>query len=417
LRFTDFNFVAALLEGIEASNYETATPVQEQVIPPILSGKDVIASAQTGTGKTAAFLLPVMNQLLLHPVSDSVGTLILVPTRELAIQISQHVEGLSYFTNLSSIAIYGGSDAQNFVAEKKALQLGADIVVCTPGRLIAHLNMGYVNFKQLKFLVLDEADRMLDMGFQDDINKILAHLPANRQSLLFSATMPEKIRALARKILKDPTEINIAISKPPEKIIQKAYVVHEPQKMPLISYLLKQTPYKNAVVFCSRKQTVKELTRNLKRSGFTVEEIHSDLEQTVRENTLSAFASGRVPLLVATDIISRGIDIDTIDLVVNWDVPDDGEDYVHRIGRTARAEADGTAYTLVSEVDQRKFGDIERLLEKEVEKAQVPAELGPTPAYEPNKRQVGGGRPKRGGPSRGGRPHGGHGYRGTSNRR
>jgi ATP-dependent RNA helicase RhlE len=417
LRFTDFNFVPALLEGIEASNYETATPVQEQVIPPILSGRDVIASAQTGTGKTAAFLLPVMNQLLLHPVTDSVGTLILVPTRELAIQISQHVEGLSYFTNLSSIAIYGGSDAQNFVAEKKALQLGADIVVCTPGRLIAHLNMGYVNFKQLKFLVLDEADRMLDMGFQDDINKILAHLPAARQSLLFSATMPEKIRALARKILKDPVEINIAISKPPEKIIQKAYVVHEPQKMPLISYLLKQTPYKNAVVFCSRKQTVKELTRNLKRSGFTVEEIHSDLEQTVRENTLSAFASGRVPLLVATDIISRGIDIDTIDLVVNWDVPDDGEDYVHRIGRTARAEADGTAYTLVSEVDQRKFGDIERLLEKEVEKATVPAELGPTPAYEPNKRIAGGGRPKRGGPSRGGRPHGGHGYRGTSNRR
>ena len=417
MRFTDFNFVPALLEGIEASNYETATPVQEQVIPPILLGKDVIASAQTGTGKTAAFLLPVMNQLLLHPVTDSVGTLILVPTRELAIQISQHVEGLSYFTNLSSIAIYGGSDAQNFVAEKKALQLGADIVVCTPGRLIAHLNMGYVNFKQLKFLVLDEADRMLDMGFQDDINKILAHLPAARQSLLFSATMPEKIRALARKILKDPVEINIAISKPPEKIIQKAYVVHEPQKMPLISYLLKQTPYKNAVVFCSRKQTVKELTRNLKRSGFTVEEIHSDLEQTVRENTLSAFASGRVPLLVATDIISRGIDIDTIDLVVNWDVPDDGEDYVHRIGRTARAEADGTAYTLVSEVDQRKFGDIERLLEKEVEKAPVPAELGPTPVYEPNKRQAGGGRPKRGGPSRGGRPHGGHGYRGTSNRR
>jgi superfamily II DNA/RNA helicase len=417
LRFTDFNFVPALLEGIEASNYETATPVQEQVIPPILSGRDVIASAQTGTGKTAAFLLPVMNQLLLHPVTDSVGALILVPTRELAIQISQHVEGLSYFTNLSSIAIYGGSDAQNFVAEKKALQLGADIVVCTPGRLIAHLNMGYVNFKQLKFLVLDEADRMLDMGFQDDINKILAHLPASRQSLLFSATMPEKIRALARKILKDPTEINIAISKPPEKIIQKAFVVHEPQKMPLISYLLKQTPYKNAVVFCSRKQTVKELTRNLKRSGFTVEEIHSDLEQTVRENTLSAFASGRVPLLVATDIISRGIDIDTIDLVVNWDVPDDGEDYVHRIGRTARAEADGTAYTLVSEADQRKFGAIEALLEKEVEKAPVPVELGPTPAYEPNKRIAGGGRPKRGGPSRGGRPHGGYGNRGTSNRR
>jgi ATP-dependent RNA helicase RhlE len=405
LRFTEFNFLPALLEGIEASNYETATPVQEQVIPPILAGRDVIASAQTGTGKTAAFLLPVMNHLLQNHVDGIVGALIIVPTRELAIQISQHIEGLSYFTNLSSIAIYGGSDAQNFVAEKKALQMGADIIVCTPGRMIAHLNMGYVNFKQLKFLVLDEADRMLDMGFQDDLNKILTHLPAKRQNLLFSATMPEKIRALARKILHEPAEINIAISKPPEKIIQKAFVVHEPQKMPLISLLLKQTPYKNAVVFCSRKQTVKELTRNLKRAGFNVEEIHSDLEQSVRENVLGAFASGRVPLLVATDIISRGIDIDTIDLVVNWDVPGDGEDYVHRIGRTARAEADGTAYTLVSEEDQCKFGDIERLLEKEIEKAPIPVELGPAPDYNPQRRS--GGKPRRGGgphrgPSRGG---------------
>ncbi len=396
MRFTEFNFLPAVLEGIEASNYENATPVQEQVIPPILQGRDVIASAQTGTGKTAAFLLPVMNQLLKNYKDGTVGALIVVPTRELAIQIAQHIEGLSYFTNLSSIAIYGGSDAQNFVAEKKALQMGADIVVCTPGRLIAHLNMGYVNFKQLQFLVLDEADRMLDMGFQEDLNKILTHIPATRQTLLFSATMPEKIRALARKILRDPSEINIAISKPPEKIIQKAFVVYESQKIPLISHLLRATPYKNAVVFCSRKQTVKELTRNLKRAGFTVEEIHSDLEQAVRENVLGAFASGRVPLLVATDIISRGIDIDTIDLVINWDVPGDGEDYVHRIGRTARAEADGTAYTLVSEEDQRKFGEIETLLEKEIEKAPVPAELGPTPAYEP-KKKTSGGKPKRGG--------------------
>ncbi|NBX11890.1 MAG: DEAD/DEAH box helicase, partial [Chitinophagaceae bacterium] len=215
MKFTAFSFLPALLEGIEASNYENATPVQEQVIPPILQGRDVIASAQTGTGKTAAFLLPVMNQLLKNYKDGAVGALIVVPTRELAIQIAQHIEGLSYFTNLSSIAIYGGSDAQNFVAEKKALQMGADIVVCTPGRLIAHLNMGYVNFKQLQFLVLDEADRMLDMGFQEDLNKILTHIPSSRQTLLFSATMPEKIRALARKILRDPAEINIAISKPP----------------------------------------------------------------------------------------------------------------------------------------------------------------------------------------------------------
>jgi ATP-dependent RNA helicase RhlE len=383
LRFTEFNFLPAVLEGIEASNYENATPVQEQVIPSIMQGRDVIASAQTGTGKTAAFLLPVMNHLLKNHKDGQTGALIIVPTRELAIQISQHIEGLSYFTHLSSLAIYGGNDAQSFVNEKKALQMGADLIVCTPGRMIAHLNMGYVNMKGLQFLVLDEADRMLDMGFQDDINKIINSLPKDRQTLLFSATMPHKIRDLARKILKNPVEINIAISKPPEKIIQKAFLVYEPQKIPLIKILLKQTPYKNALVFCSRKQTVKQLTRDLQRAGFNIEEIHSDLEQAKRESVLSAFAGGRIPLLVATDILSRGIDIDTIDLVINYDVPGDGEDYVHRIGRTARAEADGAAYTLVSEKEQNKFASIEKLLQKEVEKAKVPEELGEVPAYHP----------------------------------
>lgn len=394
MRFTEFDFHPNLLEGIEASNYETATPVQEQVIPPILAGRDVIASAQTGTGKTAAFLLPVMNRLLQNHVDGQVGALIIVPTRELAIQISQHVEGLSYFTHLSSIAIYGGNDAQNFVAEKKALQMGADIIVCTPGRMIAHLNMGYVNMKGLQFLVLDEADRMLDMGFQDDINKIIKSLPPKRQNLLFSATMPEKIRQLAKRILHQPAEINIAISKPPEKIIQRAFVVYEPQKLPLIKKILKETAYKNALVFCSRKQTVKQLTRELKQGGFNIEEIHSDLEQSKRESVLGAFASGRIPLLVATDILSRGIDIDTIDLVINYDVPGDGEDYVHRIGRTARAEADGVAYTLVGEKEQNKFAAIEKLLEKEVEKASVPVELGESPSYHP-RIYSGNSRPKR----------------------
>jgi ATP-dependent RNA helicase RhlE len=386
LRFTEFNFHPNLLEGIEASNYENATAVQEQVIPPVLAGKDVIASAQTGTGKTAAFLLPLMNKLLENHVDGKVGALIIVPTRELAIQISQHLEGLSYFTHLSSIAIYGGTDAQSFVAEKKALQMGADILVCTPGRMIAHLNMGYVNLKGLQFLVLDEADRMLDMGFQDDINKILQTLPPKRQNLLFSATMPQKIRQLAKKILQDPVEINIAISKPPEKIIQKAFVVYEQQKLPLIKKLLKETPYKNALIFCSRKQTVKQLTRELKQGGFTIAEIHSDLEQAERESVLSAFTAGRIPVLVATDILSRGIDIETIDVVINYDVPGDGEDYVHRIGRTARAEADGAAFTLIGEKEQNKFAVIEQLLEKEVEKAPVPDELGPAPAYHPRTR-------------------------------
>lgn len=394
MRFTDFNFHPALLEGIEASNYETATPVQEQVIPPILAGRDVIASAQTGTGKTAAFLLPVMNHLLNNHVDGQVGALIVVPTRELAIQIAQHVEGLSYFTHLSSIPIYGGNDAQNFVAEKKALQMGADIIICTPGRMIAHLNMGYVNLKGLKFLILDEADRMLDMGFQDDINKIIKALPAKRQNLLFSATMPPKIRQLARTLLHDPAEINIAISKPPEKIVQKAYVVYEPQKVPLVKKILKESNYKNALVFCSRKQTVKQLTRELKHARFNIAEIHSDLEQSERENVLSAFASGRIPVLVATDILSRGIDIDTIDVVINYDVPGDGEDYVHRIGRTARAEADGAAFTLIGEKEQNRFAAIEQLIGKEVEKALVPPELGATPAWSPRLKS-GNKRPKR----------------------
>jgi ATP-dependent RNA helicase RhlE len=385
LKFTEFNFLPEVLEGIEASNYENATPVQEQVIPSILAGRDIIASAQTGTGKTAAFLLPVMNRLLQNHKDGQVGALIIVPTRELAIQIAQHIEGLSYFTHLSSIAIYGGSGGDNFVNEKKALQMGADIIVCTPGRMIAHLNMGYVNMKGLQFLVLDEADRMLDMGFQDDITKISKAISEQRQTLLFSATMPDKIRQLARRILKEPVEINIAISKPPEKVVQKAFVVYDSQKLPLIKMLLKQTPYKNALVFCSKKQTVKQVRRDLKQSGLNIEEIHSDLEQSQRESVLGAFTSGRIPLLVATDILSRGIDIDTIDLVINYDVPGDGEDYVHRIGRTARAEADGVAYTLVGEREQGKFASIEKLIEKEIDKGEVPAEFGPVPAYSPRR--------------------------------
>lgn len=387
MRFTEFGFRPDLLEGIDASGYENATPVQEQVIPPILKGKDVIASAQTGTGKTAAFLLPMMNQLLSTHEDGQVGALIIVPTRELAIQIAQHLEGLSYFTSLSSIAIYGGNDGQNFVAEKKALQMGADIVICTPGRMISHINMGYVNMKKLKFLVLDEADRMLDMGFSDDINRIIQVLPEKRQTLLFSATMPDKIRQLARRILVDPIEVNIAISKPPEKIVQRAYVAYETQKLPLIKYLLKNTPYKSALVFCSSKVSVKQLTRTLRQQNLVVEEMHSDLDQAHREEVIIGFTSGRIPLLIATDILSRGIDIDTIDLVINYDVPHDGEDYVHRIGRTARAEADGVAITIVTDREIGKFAAIEKLIGKEVEKGKVPDEMGPVPAYQPRERR------------------------------
>jgi ATP-dependent RNA helicase RhlE len=410
LQFTDFNFQPDLMEAIAAAGYETPTPVQAQVMPHILAGKDIIASAQTGTGKTAAFLLPIINRLLQHRNEGSVNCLIVVPTRELAIQTAQHLEGLCYFTSIGSIAVYGGTDGKDFVTEKKALQLGADIVVCTPGRMIAHLNMGYVSLKQLQFLVLDEADRMLDMGFQDELAKIIQALPAKRQTLLFSATMPDKIRKLARAILQQPEEINIALSKPPEKIVQRAFIIYEPQKLPLVKWLLRNTPFKCVVIFCSRKQNVKILTRDLQQAGFNAAEIHSDLEQNQREEVLQGFASGRIPIMVATDILSRGIDIDTIDLVINYDVPNDGEDYVHRIGRTARAEADGMAFTLVSEAEQRKFGFIEELLGKEVEKGALPETAGPVPEYNPKLRRAGNDR--RGGGGGGNRGGGGGGNRG-----
>lgn len=381
MNFTEFGLDPALIESIEATGYETATPIQEQVIPKILEGRDIIASAQTGTGKTAAFLLPIIHRLLQHSNDGQVNCIVLVPTRELAIQIAQNLDGLSYFTSISSIAVYGGNDGMNFSTEKSALSKGVDFVICTPGRLIAHLNMGYVKLQGLQFLVLDEADRMLDMGFNDDIMKIISHLPTKRQNLLFSATMPDKIRSLAKKILHNPQEVNIAISKPPERIVQEAFVVFEPQKLPLITYLLKHTKFKMVIIFCSSKQNVKQLTRELQRARFKVAEMHSDLEQTDREEVLFRFKTGEAPILVATDILSRGIDIDNIDLVINYDVPHDGEDYVHRIGRTARAETDGVAITLISEKEQRKFAVIESLLGKPVHKAAVPPELGPVPDY------------------------------------
>ena len=382
MKFTEFDFHPDLQEGIAASNYTDATPVQEQVIPFILEGDDIIASAQTGTGKTAAFLLPLIHKIITGPPPNgSVTSLIIVPTRELAIQIAQHLEGLSYFTPVSSIAVYGGGDGNAFVQEKKALSEGADIVVCTPGKMMSHIKMGYVKLDHLKYLVLDEADRMLDMGFYDDITFIIKHLKGKRQTLLFSATMPPRIRTLAREILHNPKEINISISKPPERIIQQAYLVYDAQKIPLILHLLQQKHFKTVLVFCSSKLNVKELTRTLRRNKINAAEIHSDLDQGEREQTLINYKSGKVPILVATDILSRGIDIDNIDLVINFDVPHDGEDYVHRIGRTARADTDGTAWTLISTQEQRKFKAIEKLIEKEVPKMAIPESLGEQPSY------------------------------------
>ena len=384
MNFTDFGLDDRLMEGIDAMGYTTATPVQEQVMQPILEGKDLIVSAQTGTGKTAAFLLPLMNKLITTPHdAHNINAMIIVPTRELAVQIAQTMEGISYFTSVSSIAVYGGGDGNSFAIEKKALSAGVDVVICTPGRMIAHLNMGYVKLQGLKYLILDEADRMLDMGFNDDIMKIISFLPKKRQNLLFSATMPMKMREMARKILFDPLEINISISKPPEKIVQEAFIVYETQKIPLIKYVLPLKDFQSVIVFCSKKANVKQLSNDLKRAKFSIEEIHSDLGQKEREQVLLDFRNKKLKILVATDILSRGIDIEDIDLVINYDVPNDGEDYIHRIGRTARAANEGTAYTFVSEKEQQKFARIEELLGKPVPKALVPEQFGETPAYNP----------------------------------
>jgi superfamily II DNA/RNA helicase len=388
LKFIDLGLDQRILDGIDAMGYETATPVQQQVMVPILEGKDIIAAAQTGTGKTAAFLLPLLHRLLTsaHTAGD-INALIIVPTRELAIQIAESIEGLSYFTDVSSIAVYGGGDGSSFVAEKKALTSGVDIVVCTPGRMIAHLNMGYVKLKGLKYLVLDEADRMLDMGFSDDIAKIITFLPAQRQNLLFSATMPAKMRVLSKKILVNPVEINIAISKPPEQIIQKAFMLYDAQKVPVIIDMLSSKRYSKVIVFCSKKLNVKQLTSKLAHAKLSVAEIHSDLDQKSREQYLQDFRNQKTNILVATDILSRGIDIDDIDLVINYDVPNDGEDYIHRIGRTARAATSGTAFTLVGEKEQGKFAEIEELLGAPVLKGVVPEMFGPTPLYAPKQQR------------------------------
>ena len=384
MKFIDLGLDPRILEGIDAMGYENATPVQQQVMVPILEGKDIIAAAQTGTGKTAAFLLPLLHRLLTSPHhAGDINAMIIVPTRELAIQIAESIEGLSYFTDVSSIAVYGGGDGNSFVTEKKALTSGVDIVVCTPGRMIAHLNMGYVKLKGLKYLVLDEADRMLDMGFSDDLSKIVTFLPAVRQNLLFSATMPAKMRVLAKKLLHDPIEINIAISKPPEQIVQKAFIVYEAQKVPIIIDMLSSKKFSKVIVFCSKKLNVKQLTLKLKHANLAVAEIHSDLDQKSREQYLQDFRNQKINILVATDVLSRGIDIDDIDLVINYDVPNDGEDYIHRIGRTARAATSGTAFTLVSENEQGKCGVIEQLLGAPIFKGTVPTEFGPTPAYNP----------------------------------
>ena len=378
--------------------YTTATPVQEAVIPHIIAGKDIIAAAQTGTGKTAAFLLPILHKLLTEDhEAHKINAMIIVPTRELAIQISQTLEGIAYYTDISSIAVYGGSGGDSFAAEKKALSTGVDIVICTPGRMISHLNMNYVKLDSLAYLILDEADRMLDMGFYEDIIKIISYMPRERQNLLFSATMPAAMRKLANTILRDPVEISIAISKPNEAITQGAFLVFDAQKIPLVKYVLQQKEFNTVLIFCSSKLSVKKLSEELRRAKFSADQIQSDLDQAKREQVLLDFKNRKLKILVATDILSRGIDIEDIDLVINYDVPHDGEDYIHRIGRTARAATKGTAYTFISDRDQYKFQQIEKLIGKPVPKLPVPEQFGPAPEVKEGRTNDRGGAPGAGG--------------------
>lgn len=375
MNFNEFELHDDVLNAVDAMNYQQATPIQEQAIPIILKGGDLLACAQTGTGKTAAYLIPILDKVA-HETKQETGALILVPTRELAVQIDQQIQGLGYFVGATSIAVYGGNKGPEWDQQKKALSQGADIIIATPGRLIAHLQLGYVNFKHLKHLVLDEADRMLDMGFLNDIMKIMSFLPAKRQTLMFSATMPSKIGELAKRILIKPEEVRLAVSRPVERIDQQFYLTKDEQKLPLLTHLLTGQDQTSMVLFTSRKNSVEPIVRALRKLGLSAKGISSDSEQSDREIVLRSFKNREFPVLVATDVLSRGIDIDNLSHVVNYDVPRDPEDYVHRIGRTARAESKGTAITFINESDQRYVLKIERLFEKEVEKRTIPLELG-----------------------------------------
>ncbi len=366
--------------------YSKPTPIQEQAIPIILSKKDLIACAQTGTGKTAAYILPILNNII-HAETRHLNTLVIAPTRELAQQIDQQIEGFAYFLGVSSIPVYGGGDGATWDTQKRALEEGADIVIATPGRLISLLATGMIKLDHLEHLVLDEADRMLDMGFYDDIVRIIKQLPTNRQTLLFSATMPPRIRTLADKILKNPQTVNIAISKPAEGILQQAFVVYETQKVELLKFIIKSEGHTSVLIFASTKENVKKLDTTLHRMGVRAKAIHSDLEQNERENILREFKNKQLSILIGTDVLSRGIDVDGISLVVNYDVPPDPEDYIHRIGRTARAETKGTAITFITENDQRKFFSIESFIGREIPKMKLPEILGEGPAYQPEVRR------------------------------
>ena len=387
--FDELDISNDLLDALDAMNFEECTPIQEQAIPRILEGHDLMGIAQTGTGKTAAYLLPVLDELSHgnYP-QDSVNCIIMAPTRELAQQIDQQVEGFAYYLDgVSSVAVYGGNDGIRFEQERRGLELGADIIIATPGRLISHLNGGHIDLKKVSFFILDEADRMLDMGFYDDIMKIASFLSEKRQTIMFSATMPDNIQKLAQNILHNPVEVKIAVSKPAEKIQQTAYLCYDGMKDRIVEKVLSDDTLDRVILFASSKQKVKELNITLKRKGFNVGAMHSDLVQREREEIMLAFKNRRISVLIATDIVSRGIDIDDIQMVINYDVPRDPEDYVHRIGRTARANREGQAITMVTPKDWQYLLKIEHLIEKKIPKPDLPEGCGEKPEMSTGKRR------------------------------
>lgn len=381
MTFEELGLNEQILDALYYMNFDKATPIQEKAIPPILAGKDMIACAQTGTGKTAAFILPILNKISMQG-EHKTSTLVIVPTRELALQIDQQIQGLAYFTGATSICLYGGGKAGDWKEQKKAMDSNVDIIIATPGKLISHLIMKNVNVSGIENLVLDEADRMLDMGFYDDICRIISFLPEKRQSLFFSATMPKKIRDLAQRFLHNPIEITIAISKTSEGVVQAVYPIYDAQKNDLITAVIKEKPeYKSILIFSSTKRKVNSIVSDLRKNGFDVKGISSDLEQAEREEVLMNFTTKKTRVLVATDVLSRGIDIKDINLVINYDVPSNAEDYVHRVGRTARADTTGVAITLVNEDDMYKFRKIEELIGQEIEKLPLPEAIGEGPEW------------------------------------
>lgn len=382
MTFKELGLDEKIIEAIGYMGFEDATPIQEQAIPYIKDGKDLIACAQTGTGKTAAFILPTLHNIYRDEQRKGSQALVVCPTRELALQIEKQIQGFSYFLGITSIAVYGGGDGDDFTQQKKALTGGTDIIVATPGKLLSHLNLGYVKFDTVKYFILDESDRMMDMGFRDDIKKIAKHLPDQKQTLMFSATMPPKIRDLSKDLLNNPEQISLAISKPAKGVLQAVYLVHDNQKIPLLNELIADKPnYEKIIIFSSTKKNVSNIVKDLKRKGFDVEGISSDYNQEQREAVVSNFKNGRTRIIVATDVLSRGIDIKDINLVINFDVPSNAEDYVHRIGRTARAKTTGVAITLINEKDMPNFNDIEKLIESSIIKLPPPASLGKGPEW------------------------------------